>query len=254
MLRTLLVTGPRETSLPLLVPLAPDLIKLLPDLALWLPDVTPTPALEPEQEQRRLFVALTHFLLGLCDQRPVLLVIEDLHWSDDLSLEFLLYLSRYLKARPLLLLLTYRSEEVSPLLHRFLTTLNRERAAVEFSLVNLTVDEVQAMVRTIFRLKKPVRRDFLAMLYQLTEGNPFFVEEVLKSLLAAGDIFFTDSFWDRKELRELHIPRSVYDSVQLRSDLLRDAARETLAVAAVAGRHVDFAPFPAVARGAGPSL
>src|SRR6266566_4028031 len=97
MLRTLLVTGPRESSLPLLVPLAPELIKILPDLALWLPDVTPTPALEPEQEQRRLFVTLTHFLLGLCDQRPVVLVIEDLHWSDDLSLEFLLYLSRYLK-------------------------------------------------------------------------------------------------------------------------------------------------------------
>src|SRR5258708_8652077 len=102
------------------------------------------------------------------------------------------------------------------------------------------------MVRTIFQLKRPVRRDFLAMLYQLTEGNPFFVEEVLKSLLAAGDIFFTDSIWDRKELRELHIPRSVYDSVQQRSDLLSDAARETLAVAAVAGRDPGFAPLQAL--------
>src|SRR5258706_6166620 len=247
MLRTLLVTGPREASLPLLVPLAPELIKILPDLALWLPDVTSTPALEPEQEQRRLFVALTHFLLGLAEHHSLVLVIEDLHWSDDISLEFLLYLSRYLQARPLLLLLTYRTEEVSPLLHRFLATLNRERAAVEFSLVNLTVDEVRAMVRTIFRLKRPVRRDFLAMLYQLTEGNPFFVEEVLKSLLAAVDIFFTGSIWDRKELRELHIARSVYDSVQLRSDLLRDAARETLAVAAVGGRAGDFAPLQALA-------
>jgi len=246
MLRTLLVTGPRESSLPLLVPLAPELIKILPDLALWLPDVTPTPALEPEQEQRRLFVTLTHFLLGLCDQRPVVLVIEDLHWSDDVSLEFLLYLSRYLKARPLLLLLTYRSEEVSPLLHHFLATLNRERAAVEFSLVNLTVDEVQAMVRTIFQLKRPVRRDFLEALYQLTEGNPFFVEEVLKSLLVAGDIYFTGSIWDRKELRELHIPRSVSDAVQQRISLLSDAARETLAVAAVGGLHVDFALLQAL--------
>src|SRR5260221_11800058 len=241
MLRTLLVTGPRESSLPLLVPLAPELIKILPDLALWLPDVTPTPALEPEQEQRRLFVTVAHLCLGLCDQRPVVLVSEDLHWSDDVSLEFLLYLSRYLKARPLLLLLTYRSEEVSPLLHHFLATLNRERAAVEFSLVNLTVDEVQAMVRTIFQLKRPVRRDFLEALYQLTEGNPFFVEEVLKSLLVAGDIYFTGSIWDRKELRELHIPRSVSDAVQQRISLLSDAARETHAVAAVGGLHVDFA-------------
>jgi DNA-binding CsgD family transcriptional regulator len=68
----------------------------------------------------------------------------------------------------------------------------------------------------------------------------------LKSLLAAGDIFFTDSFWDRKELRELHIPRSVYDSVQQRSDLLREEAREMLEWAAVAGRHVDFALLQAL--------
>src|SRR5260221_12418958 len=254
LLRTLLVTGPREASLPLLVPLAPELIKILPDLAIFLPDVTPTPALEPAQEQRRLFVALSSFLLGQAEQRPLVLTIEDLHWSDDTSLEFLLYLSRYLKARPLLLLLTYRSEEASPLLHHFLATLNRERAAVEFSLANLTVEEVQAMVPTIFKLMRPMHRDFLQPLYQLTEGNPFFVEEVLKSLLAAGDIFFTDSFWDRKELRELHIPRSVYDSVQQRSDLLSDAARETLAVAAVAGRHVGFAPLQALTRYPGHQL
>src|SRR2546430_2617538 len=254
MLRTLLVTGPRETSLPLLVPLAPELIKILPDLAIFLPDVTPTPALEPEQEQRRLFVALADFLLDLAEYHPLMLVIEDLHWSDDISLEFLLYLSRYLQARPLLLLLTYRSEEISPLLHHFLATLNRERAAVECSLVNLTVDEVQAMVRAIFQLKRPMRRDFLEALYQLTEGNPFFVEEVVKSLLAVGDIFFTGSLWDRKELRELHIPRSVSAAVQQRLSLLREEAREMLELAAVVGRDVDFSLVQALTGRAEPEV
>src|SRR2546425_198488 len=240
LLRTLVFSGSRNEALHSLAPVAPELMKILPDLALWLPEVKPTPVLEPAQEKRRLFVALTHFLLGQAEQHRLVLVIEDLHWSDDISLEFLLYLSRHLQSRPLLLLLTYRSEEVSPLLHRFLATLNRERAAGEFSLANLTVDEVQVMVRTIFRLKRPVRRDFLEALYQLTEGNPFFIEEVLKSLLAVGDIFFTGSLWDRKELRELHIPRSVYDAVQQRISLLRKEAREMLELAAVVGRQVDF--------------
>src|SRR5258707_1121640 len=102
------------------------------------------------------------------------------------------------------------------------------------------------MVRAIFQLKRPVRRDFLEALYQLTEGNPFFVEEVVKSLLAVGDIFFTGSLWDRKPLAELHIPRSVSAAVQQRIHLLREEAREMLEWAAVVGRQVDFALLQAL--------
>jgi predicted ATPase len=114
LLRTLLLIESREASLRTLAPVTRELIKILPDLALWLPDVKPTPVLEPEQEKRRLFVALTSFMLGQAEQNLLVLVIEDLHWSDDTSLEFLLFLIRQLRSRPLLLLLTYRSEEVHP--------------------------------------------------------------------------------------------------------------------------------------------
>lgn len=141
----------------------------------------------------------------------MLLVIEDLHWSD----------------------------EVHPTLGHFLSALNRERAALEFSFTILTLVEVHAMLRAIFQMKRPVRIDFLEALYRLTGGNPFFVEEVLKSLLAAGDIFFTGSIWDRKPLGELHIPRSIQDAVQQRTSLLNDAARDMLELAAVAGLHVE---------------
>ncbi len=240
LLRTLLLSGSRESSLRSLAPVAPELMKILPDLALWLPEVKPTPLLEPAQEQRRLFVALTHFLLGQAEQYPLVLSIEDLHWSDDASLEFLLYLVRHLRSRPLLLLLTYRGEEVYPALAHFLAVLDRERAALECSLTTLTMDEVHAMLRAIFQLRRPVRRDFLEALYHLTEGNPFFVEEVVKSLLAVGDIFFTGSLWDRKPLAELHIPRSVSDAVQQRIRLLHEEAREMLELVAVVGRYVDF--------------
>ena len=102
------------------------------------------------------------------------------------------------------------------------------------------------MLRAIFQLKRPVRRDFLEALYEQTEGNPFFVEEVMKSLLVAGDIFFTDGVWDRKPLAQLHIPRSVSEAVQQRIGLLSDAARETLELAAVVGRPVDFALLQAL--------
>jgi len=241
LVRSLLLSGSREAFLPRLVPFAPELIKLVPDLALFLPEVSPAPLLAPEQEKRRCFATLTHCLLRLAEPRPLLLVIEDLQWSDDTSLEFLLGLTRQLRSRPLLLLLTYRREEVHPALAHFLSALDRGRVALECSLSPLSMEEVHAMLRAIFQLKKPVRRDFLEALYQLTEGNPFFVEEVVKSLLASGDIYFSEGTWDRKPLAELHIPRSIQDAVQQRLRLLPEEARETLELAAVVGRHVDVA-------------
>jgi len=246
LLRSLLLGGSRAAFLPHLAPFAPELIKLVPELAIFLPDVRPTPVLSPEEEKRRFFATLTHCLLGLAEPRPLVLVIEDLHWSDDTSLEFLLGLARHLRSCPLLLLLTYRREEVHPALAHFLSSLDRGRVTLECSLSALSMEEVHAMLRAIFQLRRPVRRDFLEALYRLTEGNPFFVEEVVKSLLASGDIFFSEGIWDRKPLAELHIPRSVHEAVQQRIRLLDEEARETLELAAVVGRHVDVALLQAV--------
>src|SRR6185503_11377317 len=97
------------------------------------------------------------------------------------------------------------------------------------------------MLRAIFNLVGPVRAEFLDAIAALTEGNPFFIEEVLKSLIAAGDIIYTNGGWDRKPLAALHIPRSVQAAVQRRLDQLTPQARELIALAAVAGRRFEFA-------------
>jgi DNA-binding CsgD family transcriptional regulator len=86
-----------------------------------------------------------------------------------------------------------------------------------------------------------VQAAFLDAIYTLTEGNPFFIEEILKSLFAAGEISSTDGTWDRKPLSELHIPRSIADAVQQRSDHLSASARQLVVLAAVTGRRFDFA-------------
>lgn len=220
---------PRELS-----PLLPDLVPLLPDQPL-----ASSPDLE--QEKRRLFAALAQFFTGQARKQALLLIIEDLHWSDDTSLEFLHYLARRSTTLPLLLLLTYRSDEVRPRLRQFLAQLDRERLAQELGLAHLAREDVDAMLRAIFSLPRSARLDLPDPIYELTEGNPFFVEEVLKSLIAAGGIFYLDGRWDRKPLAELRIPRSVQDAVQQRTDLLSEQARRVLTLAAVAGRHFDFA-------------
>jgi DNA-binding CsgD family transcriptional regulator len=169
------------------------------------------------------------------------MVVEDLHWSDDASLEVLLALLRRSMHQPMLLLLTYRNDEASAGLTRLLAELDRERAITELVLRPLTRDEIDGMLRAIFNLAQPVRTEFLDAITALTEGNPFFIEEILKSLIAAGDIVYADGIWNRKPLAALHIPRSVQVAVQRRLDQLSPAARELIALAAVVGRRFEFA-------------
>jgi tetratricopeptide (TPR) repeat protein len=220
---------------------APELVKLLPELATVLPDLAPTPAFEPEQEKRRLFQALTQFFTCLATRQPLLIVVEDVHWSDDTSLEVLLYLARRLEPHPILLLLTYRSDEVHPSLAHFLALLDRERVATELALSRLTASEVDAMMRAILELNRPVPAGFLDLMYALTEGNPFFIEETLKSLITASELHLAEGVWDWMPIEQMRIPRSVQDAVQRRVVQLSPAARRVLTLAAVAGRRFDFA-------------
>src|SRR5262245_54232105 len=211
---------------------AHDLLKLLPELAAHLPNPGLWATIEPGQMKRRLFQALAHLLAQLAKTQPVLAILEDLHWSDAASLEFLLYLTRRLRRQPLLLLLTYRADEVDSDLGAFLAELDRERLATELVLPRLNRSEVDQMLRAIFELDSPMRVDFLETIDSPAEGNPFFIEEILKSLLAAGEIFYADGRWNRKPTYQLSVPRSVREAVRRRQQQLSAAAREVLLMAA----------------------
>src|SRR5438874_5343595 len=100
--------------------------------------------------------------------------------------------------------------------------------------------------RSVFMVPPLAQGELLDTMYALTEGNPFLIEELLKSLIEAGDIFDEQGRWKRKEPGELHIPRSVQDAVELRTARLSEGARQVLHLAAVAGRHFDFALLQAL--------
>lgn len=221
-------------------PLAAEIVKLVPELALNLPDLQPTPALDPEAEKRRLFEALTQFFIRLAGAQPLLLTLEDLHWSDETSLEFAQLFARRITDHPVLLIASYRREEAPPRLIHLLAQLDRGHLAREITLAPLSRVEVGTMLRAIFDLPQPVKTEFLDLLVSLTEGNPFFLEEVLKSLIESGEIYFTGRLWERKPIEELRIPRSVQDAVQRRTEQLGEIERDVLTLAAVAGRRFSF--------------
>ncbi len=205
------------------------------------PQVDPASALDPEQNKQRLFYHLSHFIRLLSAHKPLLFVIEDLHWCDESTLEFLLHLLQQSDAQTCMLLLSYRPEEPLPGLTHFLAEIDRRRMTTEITLPALTIAEVEALIQAIFASEHPIRAAFLQLLFDLTEGNPFFIEETLKLLIASGEIFSDGVAWDRKTIQELHVPRSVQDAVQQRFDRLSPPARQMLAICSVAGERFDIA-------------
>jgi DNA-binding CsgD family transcriptional regulator/tetratricopeptide (TPR) repeat protein len=244
LLRSLVASNPKLAVA--VKALAHDIFPLLPELV---PDQASARSdLEPEQEKRRLFALLATFFLQLSAQSPHLFVIEDMHWCDDTSLDFLHYLARRSVSQPLLLLATYRSDEMQQPLRSWLAQLNRERRAQQIQLVPLARNEIEAMLVAIFEQKHTaieMRRflhgELLDLLCTLTEGNPFFVEETIGSLVDADEIFYVQGYWNRRAGGEISIPSSVQDIVQRRTELLNEEARRILTLAAVAGRRFDFA-------------
>jgi predicted ATPase/DNA-binding CsgD family transcriptional regulator len=242
-LRAFLAPQPAQAVATRLGVLAAELVKLLPELTLTLPTLQPTQPLDPEAEKRRLFEALLQFLTQLTQGQPpapLLLILEDLHWCDETSLDFLRLLARRITSCPILLIASYRRDETTPALRQWLMQVDRGRLAHEVVLHSLTEPEVQTLLQAIFDLKRPVRTEFLTVLYRLTEGNPFFIEEVLKGLLASGDIFYADGQWDGKPIEAMHIPLTVETAVQRRTAQLSAAARHMLTVAAVIGQRFDY--------------
>lgn len=235
---TLLRSTPDPVEL--LGPKAPILIKWISVLQSALPHIAPAASVEPEQEKRRFFNALTDFFVRLSSNAPLMIVVEDLHWSDDATLDYWLHLARRISREPILLVLTYRRDQVPPSLSHFLSELDRARLATTLLLEPLTREQADEMLRAIFDLLRPVRPEFLDAIYGLTEGNPFFIEEVLESLITSGDIFYNDGAWNRRSVNELHIPRTVSDGVRQRSEQLSPPARDILVLASVLGRRFDF--------------
>ena len=234
----LLRTYMRSHPLGPLEPFASDLARLMPELGTLLPNVAPSSPLEPAQEKLRYFQTLNNFIEE--ESLGSLVIIEDIHWCDDTSLEYLLHFAHRISKISSLLLLTYRNDELNPSLRHFLADLDHKRLASEMTLNRLAQEDVEAMIAAIFGQEQPIKPEFAEAIQALTDGNPFFVEETLKALLTSGDIYYGIGGWTRKPINELQIPRTVQDAVQRRVDSLSPKTQQLIILAAVAGRRFDF--------------
>ena len=175
---------------------APALAQLFPELA-----VAGERASVAREEQHRIAIAFHDLFSAFAREAPILLVLEDLHWADDASLDLLNYLARELRDARVLILATYRSDEMHrrhPFL-RVLGAMQRERLLAEIQLKRLTREELAVLIQKTLGLPIPATDELRDALFARSEGNPFFTEELLKALVETGDIFRTPTGeWDRR--------------------------------------------------------
>lgn len=248
LVRVLSTTASPALAAHYFAPAGAELVTLFPELRSIFPDIPARQALDPEEERRRLFHSFSDAVHALGRVQPLLLVIEDVHWSDDATLDLVLHFARQIGPQPIALVLTFRSDELGPRLARLLADFDRARCASEVGLRPLAAPEISAMLQAIFGSEVAFGSAFVDGLHGLTEGNPFFIEEMLKALLVAGDLVRTDGVWRARPLEHVRVPRTATEAVGRRLAGLSEAAREVASVAAVAGRRFDFGLLQALTR------
>lgn len=234
-----------ESASPALVahvlePAAIELVALFPELRSIFPDAATGTTADPDLGRRRLFHALAHAVGRIAQTQPVVLAFEDVHWSDDATLDLIFHLVRSEASHPVAVVLTRRPDEGGSRLAQLVAELERARVLTEIPVRALGRDDVDEMLRAIFGAQAGPGGDFVDLLHGLTEGNPFFVEETLKALIVAGDLTKRDGRWRAQSLERVRVPRTAVEAVRRRLATLTVPARSLASTASVAGRRFDF--------------
>ena len=190
---------------------------------------------DPENDRLKLFEGVAHFFLGISRQEPVMLFMDDLQWAA--SLELFHHLARRIGNQPVLILATYRDEELknNSSLWGTVLAMNRERLFHHLPLAPLGVSEVESLISS--RSDKAVAAQLAGLVYRKTEGNPFFVEEVLRLLQERRVLFVSDAGWRVTDTEALETPESVKVIINERLERLGKDAEELLRMASVIGRE-----------------
>ena len=218
-----------------------EVAKLVPELGRKLKVISQSFPLSPEQEQNRLFEAVSQLIGNVSTEAPLLVILDDLQWTDPSSLLLLHYLAHGVQKTSLLLLGAYRSTDVDSKhpLTSILTELKRERLPQVVSLKRMSLEDISEMIRQILE-QDDVPTEFCGLVYNKTRGNPFFAEEVIESLKEEGVIYREKSRWKIRDVSKIEFPETVRNVVEARICRLDDDCKSALAMASFIGNDFGF--------------
>jgi DNA-binding CsgD family transcriptional regulator len=200
-------------------------------------------------DQAALFASVRGYLAALTQVSPVLLIFEDLQWSDSSSIDLLRDVSRRASELAVLIVVTYRTEDLtrSHPLYLQLPALVRETDGRRIDLRPLDHASLRELVMSRAELAAPDVDRLVAYLDQHAEGNPFFATELLRTLEEKGLLVMRDGSWALEQLERVVLPPLLVQVIESRVSRLGDAVRKALAIAAIIGQDAPLALWSEIA-------
>ena len=221
--------------------------KLAPEIETRLGPFPGRQELAPHEERLLFFDAVVQVFSNIARRQSLLFYADDLHWADRGTLWLLGHLLRQLRNERVLIIGAYRETELDRThpLAKALVDWNRERLVTRIALRRFSETETSDQLSAL--LGENVSGEFAVAVHQETEGNPFFVEEVLKALIERGSVRRESGRWHRCDMDELLIPQSVKEAIGNRLDRVSQNCNEVLRVSAILGKVFTFDELAAAA-------
>ena len=193
----------------------------------------PEAAADPEVAQFRLFDAYASYLRAIANQAPLVIALDDLHWADKPTLQMLQHIARELSRMRVLIVANYRDTDITrqSALSETLASLNRESGFDRIVLRGLSREEVAAYIKA--RANVEPRREVLDRIFEETEGNAFFLSEVVNLMAQEGTLTKTS-------ISDIAIPDGVREALGRRLNRLSEETNELLQIAAIIGRDFTY--------------
>jgi class 3 adenylate cyclase/tetratricopeptide (TPR) repeat protein len=188
--------------------------------------------LDPEGHKFGTFDAVKNLLLAVSEEKPLVIFLDDVHWMDKISEEFFTYFSHCIHGHKILMISAYRPEGAPP----WAQGAHYQRLGLE----TLSFDASTRLVRNILG-GLPLETTLEKKIVNKTEGNPLFVEEIIRGLVDRGDLVKSgDRYICKRPIDQLEIPNTIQGVLAARMDRLSGDLKQTLQVASVIGRDFAF--------------
>ena len=227
---------------------AAELAQIAPSLRRIFPDIPQPLELPPAQQRRYLFQSVSEALARAARTRPQLHVLEDLHWADESTLALLIHLANRVAQLPAVIIGTYRNgySDNNPALVRTLEELIR-MGIRPLKLGGLSKDAVAQMLHGLSQRQAP--ESLVSLIFEESQGYPFFVEEVYRHLVEEGKVFdAAGQFRTDIKIDEIDVPENVRLIIGRRLERLDENEKRVLAAAAVIGRSFSFQLLTAISQ------
>ena len=227
---------------------AAELAQIAPSLRRVFPDIPQPLELPPAQMRRYLFQSISDSMGRAAQTRSQLYIVEDLHWGDESTLALLIHLANRVAQLPVVIIATYRDgyTENNPALVRTLEELIR-MGVRPLKLGGLSADAVAQMLHGLSERQAP--ESLVSLIFEESQGYPFFVEEVYRHLAEEGKVFDeTGQFRTDIKIADTEVPESVRLIIGRRLERLDQNEKQALTAAAVIGRSFNFRLLAAICK------